>query len=153
MLLASRPQYYIKAPADGQGSLTLIGLIPSTASGCIVFASNILVAADHAVSEWAERGIAIGVISFVTLLHTFFPHVGVKLMNVLGTIKIFILAFVVVTGWVVLSGRVHRIPDPHSSFRNSFAGSSHSGYEYSIALFKVLNSYTGYVNPPSRRSI
>ena len=103
-------------------------------------------------AEWAERGIAIGVISFVTLLHTFFPHIGIKLMNVLGTIKLFILTFLVVTGWVVLSGRVHKIPDPHASFRNSFAGSSHSGYEYATALFKVLNSYAGFVNPPFHRA-
>lgn len=33
-----------------------------TASGCIIFASNVLVAAGHTVSEWAERGIAIAVI-------------------------------------------------------------------------------------------
>lgn len=78
-------------------------------------------------------------------MHTFVPHWGVRLQNVLGTIKVVILIFIVVTGWVVLSGRVSRVPDPHASFRNSFAGSSTSGYEYSVALFKVLNSYTGYV--------
>ena len=113
------------------------------ASNCIVFASNILVAANHTVTEWQARGIAVGVIVFVTLVHTFIPHWGVRLMNVLGTFKIFILAFVVVTGWVVLSGRVHSIPDPHASFRNSFAGSSKSGYEYAVAMFKILYSYAG----------
>ena len=65
-------------------------------------------------------------------------------MNVLGAIKVFILAFVVVTGWVVLSGRIDKIPDPHASFRNSFAGSSRSSYAYATALFKVLDSYAGY---------
>ena len=65
-------------------------------------------------------------------------------MNILGSIKVFILAFIVVTGWVVLSGKVHSIPDPRASFRHSFAGSSKSGYEYATALFKVLNSYAGY---------
>ena len=119
-------------------------LLGFTASGCIIFASNILVAANHPVSEWAERGIAIAVISWVTLVHIFIPHWGVRTMNVLGTIKVFILAFVVVTGWAVLSGRVHSIPDPHASFRNSFAGSSTSSNQYATALFKVLNSYTGY---------
>jgi len=117
-----------------------------TASGCIVFASNILVAANHTVSEWAERGIAIGVIVFVTLLHTFSPKAGVWLMNGLGWLKVFILLFIVVTGWVVLSGRIESIPDPHRSFRNAFAGSSHSSSNYATALFKVINSYVGWSN-------
>jgi amino acid transporter len=47
---------------------------------------------------------------------------------------------------VVLSGRVHSIPDPHASFRNSFADSVHSSGPYATALFKVLNSYTGWNN-------
>jgi amino acid transporter len=114
-----------------------------TASGCIVFASNIVVAANKTPSAWEERGIAIIVIVFVTLLHTFFPGAGVKTMNTVGVIKIFTLLFIIVTGWVILGGNVKSIPDPKASFRNSFAGSSTSGNLYSIALFKVLNSYAG----------
>ncbi|KAI0835651.1 amino acid permease-domain-containing protein [Hypoxylon sp. FL0890] len=79
-------------------------LLGFTASGCIVFASNIIVAADSQPTEWQERGIAIAVIVFVTLIHTFIPKVGVQLMNALGWIKVIILAFIVVTGWVVLGG-------------------------------------------------
>lgn len=66
-------------------------------------------------------------------------------MNALGSIKVFILLFIVITGFVVLGGHVHSIPDPHASFRHSFVGSSKSGYEYATALFKVLNAYTGLV--------
>jgi len=66
-----------------------------------------------------------------------------------------------VQGWVVLAGGT-RIKDPHANFRNSFAGSSHSGNDvrchlqscvsnpdctqYSTALFKVLNAYAGWAN-------
>ncbi|MCJ1308281.1 hypothetical protein MMC25_001934 [Agyrium rufum] len=121
-------------------------LLGFTASGCIIFASNVLVAADVTVTDWAERGIAVAVIVFVTLVHTLIPHWGVRLNNLLGTFKLIILTFIVVTGWVVLSGKVDSIPDPHASFRNAFAGSSTSGFEYATALFKVLNSYTGWSN-------
>ncbi|KAF6220071.1 hypothetical protein HO133_003202 [Letharia lupina] len=117
-----------------------------TASGCIIFAENILIAANHNVTEWGERGIALAVIIAVTCIHTFTPNLGVKLMNILGVIKIVVLVFIVITGWVVLGGKVHKIPDPGASFRNSFAGSSSSGYEYATALFKVLNSYAGWSN-------
>lgn len=108
-----------------------------------MFASYVVVASGKKASEWEERGIAIAVIVSITLLHTFLPHWGVRGMNVLTGVKIILLLFIVVTGWVVLSGQVSSIPDPHASFRNSFAGSATSSNPYAIALFKVLNSYTG----------
>jgi amino acid transporter len=115
-----------------------------TAAGCIVFASNMVVAANKKPTDWEERGIAIAVIVFVTLLHTFFPGAGVRTMNVVGLIKIFTLLFIIVTGWVILGGGVKSIPDPHASFRDAFKGSATSGNLYATALFKVLNSYAGY---------
>ncbi|CAK7234634.1 hypothetical protein SEUCBS140593_009009 [Sporothrix eucalyptigena] len=117
-----------------------------TASGCIVFASNIVVAAGRNPGEWEERAVAIGVIIFVTLIHTFIPRVGVVLMNIIGSIKVVILLFIIVTGWVVLSGRIHSIPDPHASFHDAFANSATSSNLYATALFKVLNSYAGWSN-------
>lgn len=120
-------------------------LLGFTASGCIVFASNILVAAGQPVGRWTERGIALGVIFFVTLLHGLTPKTGVLIMNTLSIFKIIILLFVVVTGWVVLSGKT-RVADPHYNFRNAFAGSSTSSNDYATATFKVLNAYAGWSN-------
>ncbi|KAG2156963.1 amino acid transporter [Suillus bovinus] len=120
-------------------------LLGFTASGCIVFASNILVAANQIAGQWNERGIALGVIFFVTLLHGLTPKTGVLIMNLLSIFKIVILVFVVVTGWVVLSGKT-RVADPHYNFRNAFAGSSTSSNNYATATFKVLNAYAGWSN-------
>ncbi|KAJ5901483.1 hypothetical protein N7495_002011 [Penicillium taxi] len=121
-------------------------LLGFTASGCVVFASYIWKAAGRVASEWEERGVAIAVIVSITCLHTFLPKWGVHGMNVIGVYKIILLLFIVVTGWVVLSGRVASIPDPHVNFRNAFKGSVQSSNPYAIALFKVLNSYTGWSN-------
>ncbi|CAK7266682.1 hypothetical protein SEPCBS57363_002213 [Sporothrix epigloea] len=122
-------------------------LLGFTASGCIVFASNIVVAAGHSPTEWEKRAIAIAVIVFVTLIHTLVPKVGVVLMNIIGSIKIVILLFIIVSGWAVLGGAVkHRIPDPNASFRDAFANSATSSNLYATALFKVLNSYSGWSN-------
>ncbi|KAG2046727.1 amino acid transporter [Suillus hirtellus] len=120
-------------------------LLGFTPTGCIVFASNILVAADQLVGRWNERGIALGVIFFVTLLHGLTPKTGVLIMNLLSIFKILILIFVVITGWVVLSGKT-RVADPHYDFRNAFAGSSTSSSDYAAATFKILNAYAGWSN-------
>jgi hypothetical protein len=90
-----------------------------------------------------ERGIEIAVIVSITLLHTFLPNWGVRGMNVIGVINAILLLFIVITGWVVLSGRVASVKDPYASFHHSFAGSATSSNLYATALFKVMNSYAG----------
>ncbi|CAG8058085.1 unnamed protein product [Penicillium salamii] len=117
-----------------------------TASGCIVFASNVVLAAGRKATEWEERGIAIAVIVSITMLHTFLPNWGVRGMNAIGVIKVILLLFIVITGWVVLSGQVSSVEDPYASFHNSFEGSATSSNLYATALFKVLNSYAGWSN-------
>ncbi|KAI0365764.1 high affinity methionine permease [Pilatotrama ljubarskyi] len=120
-------------------------ILGSTASNCIVFAQNILVAAGRPVDEWVTRGVALGVAGFMTLLHGLTPRLGIWLANGLSLCKISILLFVVITGWVVLSGHT-AIQDPHMNFRNAFGGSSHSGNDYATATFKVLGAYSGWSN-------
>ncbi|GAA5954417.1 hypothetical protein JCM3765_004453 [Sporobolomyces pararoseus] len=117
-----------------------------TASGCIVFASNILVAAGHEVTTWNERGIAVAVILSITLIHGLAPRAGVRFMNALAIFKILLLLLVVVSGWVVLAGGIKSIPDPKANFRNGFDGTSHSAYFWASGLFKVINSFSGWSN-------
>ncbi|KAI9570779.1 amino acid transporter [Boletus coccyginus] len=119
-------------------------LLGFSASGCIVSAGWItLVSAGKVATNWSERGIALGVIIFVTLLHGFTPRTGVYIMNLLSIFKILILTFVVITGWVVLSGKT-RISTPQENFSNAFVGSSHSAGDYATATFKVLFTYNGW---------
>ncbi|KAH9980758.1 high affinity methionine permease [Russula compacta] len=120
-------------------------LLGFTASNCIVFAQNILVTAGHTADRWVVRGIALGVIGFTTVLHGFTPRLGVYVMNILTLFKTIILIFIVVTGWVVLSGKT-RIKNPHLNFHHAFAGSSNSSNDYATAMFKVLFSYSGWQN-------
>ena len=114
--------------------------------GCIVFASNILVAAGHEVTTWNERGIAVAVILSITLIHGLVPRHGVRLMNLLAIFKIVLLLLVVVSGWVVLAGGIKSIPDPKANFRNGFAGTTSSAYFWASGLFKVINSFSGWSN-------
>lgn len=116
-------------------------LLGFTASGCIVFASNILVAAGKTATTWSERGIALGVIFFVTILHGLTPQTGVRLMNILTVFKIAILVFIVVSGWVVLSGKTS-VKDPHANFHNAFVGSSTSSNNVCPFLPSSPTTYT-----------
>ena len=99
------------------------------ASNYVIFAEFILLIANHKVTEWAERGIANAIFLSIGLIHIVVPRIGFGLINVIPSIKIMILVFIIIIGWVMLSARVKKIPDPHASFRNSFAGLSHSSYK------------------------
>ncbi|KAH8989891.1 amino acid transporter [Lactarius hatsudake] len=120
-------------------------LLYFSSANCLVFAENILVSAGKDAGIWVVRGIAIAVIVFTVTLHGFAPRWGVRLMNMLTLFKIAILVFIVVTGWVVLSGKT-RVQDPHVNFRHAFAGSSTSSNDYAAAMFKILFSYSGWQN-------
>jgi L-type amino acid transporter 9 len=80
---------------------------------------------------------------FVVILHGLTPRAGVYVMNLLSIFKIVILIFVVITGWVVLSGKTH-ITNPQANFTNAFAGSSRSSGDYATATFKVIYAYSGW---------
>ncbi|KAI9431494.1 amino acid transporter [Lactarius indigo] len=110
---------------------TNVILLNFSSGNCLVcpFTTSILVSAGKHAGVWAVRGIAIAVIVFTVSLHGFAPRLGVHLMNVL-------LLFIVVTGWVVLSGQT-RVQDPHVNFRSAFAGSSTSSNDVSANY--VLN--------------
>ncbi|KAA1475063.1 amino acid transporter [Dentipellis sp. KUC8613] len=103
-----------------------------SSANCIVFAENVLEAAGGDARIWPARGIALGVIGFVVLVHGLTPRLGVHLMNntsltppqALTVFKIVILLLIVVAGWVVLGG----------------------GTRYATAAFKVIFSYSGWSN-------
>lgn len=118
-----------------------------TASACIVFAEYVIDAAGHDATEWQKRGIAIAVITFICVVHAVIPRWALRGMNGLGVIKVGVLVFICVAGWAVLGGAVSdRVPDPRSSFRDPFKGTTGSGYQWATALFKVLDSYSGWSN-------
>ena len=52
---------------------------------------------------------------------------------------------ITITGWVVLGGHT-RVEDPHTNFRNSFAGTTSNGNGIANALIKVNFAYVGYTN-------
>jgi amino acid transporter len=57
------------------------------------------------------------------------------------------LIFVDFSGLMVLLFGTYTIPDPRASFRNAFAASSHSVYDYSVALLKIMQTYYGWSYP------
>jgi len=107
----------------------------------------ILHAANVKVDRWNQRGIGLACITAAFLIHGTALKWGIRLQNLLGTIKVIIILVIVVGGWVALAGHV-KLPEdqkPHN-FVNAFEGTTGSAYGVVTALYNVIWSYIGYSN-------
>ncbi|KAL4893853.1 amino acid permease-domain-containing protein [Aspergillus ambiguus] len=120
-------------------------LLGWAASNSVVFGEYILNAADVEVGRWNQRGIGLACITVAFLIHAVAVKWGLHLQNLLGIVKLVIILFVVVCGWVALAGHMH-IEDPPHNFRNAFEGTTGSGYGIVMALYNVIWSFIGYSN-------
>ncbi|KAI5480141.1 High-affinity methionine permease [Pseudohyphozyma bogoriensis] len=115
-------------------------------SNAIVLSTYLLYAAGNDnPSEWLERGVAVAGYTVASLFVLFSTKWVLRLNNLLGVLKLIMLCFVVVTGWVVLSGKTH-IKDPTAAFRDPFAGTLKSGNAIANAIIRLNFSFGGYYN-------
>lgn len=102
------------------------GVLLGWASGnSIVFGEYILRAANQdSPGQWTRRVLAFGCITFCFLLHGTNVRAGLYLQNVLGVLKIGILAVIIITGFIALGGHL-QVDKPHN-FVNAFEGTTAS---------------------------
>ncbi|KAJ5633849.1 hypothetical protein N7528_001691 [Penicillium herquei] len=118
----------------------------NSASNAITASEYLLEAAGVDSTTWKERGLAISAVSFAVITHAVAPRVGRALQDVLSAVKLFILFFIVCTGFAALGGHL-RVPKPDNlSASVSFKGTSSSGYNIGTALLDCIFSYQGYDN-------
>ena len=119
-----------------------------TASNCIVFGEYMLVALDMEVTAFAQRTLAVGLLTAITIVHGCFLKTGIWIQNALAWVKIGLMAFMAILGVVALFL-------PHTSSRKnleafslarSFEGSNWDLVALSTAIFKVSYSFAGYDN-------
>ncbi|KAJ5728998.1 uncharacterized protein N7483_003506 [Penicillium malachiteum] len=120
--------------------------LQNSASNAITASEYLLDAAGVDSTTWKERGLAISAVSFAVITHAVAPRVGRALQDILSAVKLFILFFIVCTGFAALGGHL-RVPKPDNlSASSSFKGTSSSGYNIGTALLDCIFSYQGYDN-------
>jgi amino acid transporter len=126
-------------------------LLGFSSGNALAFGRYVLFASgSEAPDGWEARGLAVACVTFACGLHAVAPKWGLRLSNVLGIFKVFILLFIVFSGFAALAGR-RRVPDP-KNFDNAFRleeGEGYGGggaYEYSNALLNIIYSYKGWEN-------
>ncbi|KAJ5994402.1 hypothetical protein N7451_010126 [Penicillium sp. IBT 35674x] len=119
-------------------------LLGWAASNSVVFGQYILNAADVEVGRWNQRGIGLACLSTAFLIHAIALRWGLRLVNLLGIVKLVIIVFIAITGWAALAGHT-KIETPRN-FHNAFEGTKGSGYSIVMALYNVIWSFIGYSN-------
>lgn len=122
-----------------------------TASNCVVFSRYVLFALGvHEPGNVSLKGLAIGLLTTVTVVHGIFPKTGVRIQNTLGWVKVGVILFMILSGVYVVLFR----PDSDSmSERSNLLSWDHlwedSSWNWGViakSLFKVFYSYAGLDN-------
>ncbi|KAI5458213.1 amino acid permease-domain-containing protein [Mariannaea sp. PMI_226] len=122
-----------------------------TASNCVVFSRYVLFAlGQQDAGAFLSKGLAVALLSAVTVVHGVFPQTGIKIQNGLGWIKIGVVIFMILSGIYVVLFR----PDTDSiietrsqlSWEHLWENSSWNWGVISTSLFKVFYSYSGLDN-------
>lgn len=92
-----------------------------------------------------NKGLAMGAYTFCAAICLVSTKWSMRIMNVISAVKLVILLFIVITGFVVLGGGT-RVEDPRANFRNSFAGATTNGNDIVNALVRIQFAYQGYAN-------
>ncbi|KAG2418364.1 hypothetical protein HFD88_001465 [Aspergillus terreus] len=117
-----------------------------SASNAITTSSYLLKAAGVAATTWRMRGLAIAASTFAVGIHTMWPRGGRMLQDMLSAVKLFVLLFVVCSGFAALAGH-RQVPDPHNfDISTSFEGTIKSGYSIGTALLNAIFAFHGYDN-------
>lgn len=116
-----------------------------SASNAVVLARYIYRAAEHEATDWENKGLAMGSYTFLAILCLLSNRWSLRLLNVISAVKLIILLFIVITGFVVLGGGT-KVQDSRQNFRNSFEGVTNNGNDVVNALVSINFAYTGYAN-------
>lgn len=81
-------------------------LLGFTASNCIIFGKYVLFAFDLEPTDAAQKVLAVGLLTVITVVHGCFLKTGIFVQNVLGWAKVVLIVFMFLTGLFVVTFRV-----------------------------------------------
>ncbi|KAF2965241.1 hypothetical protein GQX73_g8324 [Xylaria multiplex] len=117
-----------------------------SASNAIVLSNYLWALAHKTPTDWQVKGVAVAAYTLAAICVIAHNKYSLWATNIIGGVKILTLIFISITGFVVLGGRVPRVPDPGANFRNAFEGTTTNGNDLSVALVNIIFAFSGYAN-------
>ena len=123
-------------------------LLGFTASNCMAFAQYTLYAFDIEATDVLRKGLAVGLLTAITIVHVCFRQTGIEAQNVLDWIKVALVVFMALSGLFVVVSKPEGLDGRRSHFptrANSWKDTECSWGTISTSLFMVFYSYADSV--------
>ncbi len=131
--------------------MAYVVLLGFSTPNCILLGEYAALVVGITPNPWNVRATAVAVITIACVIHARYPKAGLHLINLLGTGKMVILAFVILSGIASIlpsASSFHteadRLSVAQQNFSNIWSGSSSQPYDYATALLKILYCFRGY---------
>ncbi|KAI0550205.1 methionine permease [Xylaria curta] len=128
-------------------------LLGFTASNCVIFSQYTFFAFDSEPGDAWRKGLAVALLTVITVIHGVWYRAGIRIQNFLGWVKVGLVVFMVLSAlYVVIFRPSHDGPEePTASFGPDgwdglWEGSDWSFGTIATSLFKVFYSYAGLTN-------
>ncbi|KAI8634968.1 methionine permease [Xylariaceae sp. FL1651] len=128
-------------------------LLGFTASNCIIFSQYVFFAFDTEPADAWRKGLAVALLTLITVIHGVWYRAGIRIQNVLGWIKVGLVLFMVFSALYVVMFRPkdNFAEEPTASYGPEgwdglWEGSDWSFGTIATSLFKVFYSYAGLTN-------
>ncbi|KAI0597252.1 amino acid permease-domain-containing protein [Biscogniauxia sp. FL1348] len=141
-----RPRYLASTMIATQA--VLLGF---TASNCIIFSQYVHFAFDAEESNLSKKGLAVGLLTVITIIHGCWYKAGIRIQNFLGWVKVALVLFMVLAALYVVIFRPSQPSDVGPSpgmqaWEGLWDDSDWNFGTLSTSLFKVFYSYAGLSN-------
>ncbi|ORX92544.1 high-affinity methionine permease [Clohesyomyces aquaticus] len=137
-----RPKYFFPIAFAVQS--VILSFKAGSANNDEVLAKYLFATNGHTLTNWEVKGAAIAAYTVTVLLLVFHTRFSYAFSNAVGIVKVLTLAFIAITGFVVLGGHT-KVKDPEVNFRHSFTGKA-TAYGATNAMYKIIFSYARYEN-------
>ncbi|KAI1276548.1 methionine permease [Xylaria sp. FL0933] len=128
-------------------------LLGFTASNCVIFSQYTFFAFDREPADVWRKGLAVALLTIITVIHGVWYRAGIQIQNFLGWIKVALVVFMVFSALYVVAfgGGGSPEEEPTASFspegwEGLWEDSDWSFGTIATSLFKVFYSYAGLTN-------
>ena len=128
--------------------MSYVILLGFSTPNCIVLGEYLMYALGFEVNRWNVRSVAVLAITIACGVHARSPALGLRLINILGVMKMLIIAVIIMGGLVSIPLGIGQTMSEAAIYKRNFSsifeGTTAQPYVLASALLKALYCFRGY---------
>ena len=128
--------------------MSYVVLLGFSTPNCIVLGEYLMYALGQEANRWNVRSVAVLAITIACVVHARSPALGLRLINVLGVIKMGIIAAIIMSGLASIPLGIGQTSSEAAFYKRNlsslFSGTTTQPYAIAAALLKALYCFRGY---------